>query len=278
MTDREASIRSVCEQPEDDTVRLVFADWLDGQEAARGRCRRCNGTRYRGMHSKNTFTQVRCECRDGTGLDTTDRDRAEFIRVQVELASFDTAYHLSYHNRAMCENSAVPLVKRSAELLHPAWSRELAATGFTDPTAVNQWEFRRGFVSAIELPAADFLAHAAAIFAAHPVTAVALTGKVPSPRHIGAPPANEEWGWCMVETESAPEPWPVPYFVPAVLRGHWPAGRLWAKYWVVFDSETEAVVALSAACVNYARSLVGLPPLNNLSIASLTEGPAVAWQ
>lgn len=29
MSEREAFVRSICEQPEDDVVRLVFADWLD---------------------------------------------------------------------------------------------------------------------------------------------------------------------------------------------------------------------------------------------------------
>ena len=29
MTEREALLRAVCENPDDDTPRLVFADWLD---------------------------------------------------------------------------------------------------------------------------------------------------------------------------------------------------------------------------------------------------------
>src|SRR5262245_24225920 len=37
MTEREALLRAVCENPDDDLPRLVFADWLDenGDEAAR---------------------------------------------------------------------------------------------------------------------------------------------------------------------------------------------------------------------------------------------------
>jgi uncharacterized protein (TIGR02996 family) len=29
MNDREALLRAVCENPDDDTPRLVFADWLE---------------------------------------------------------------------------------------------------------------------------------------------------------------------------------------------------------------------------------------------------------
>jgi uncharacterized protein (TIGR02996 family) len=48
MTERDALLAAVCENPDNDTLRLVFADWLEE-----------NG----------------------------DPERAEFIRVQVELAS-----------------------------------------------------------------------------------------------------------------------------------------------------------------------------------------------
>src|SRR5262245_45901678 len=47
MTDRDAFIRAICSAPEDDTVRLVFADWLE---------------------------------------EHGEEERAEFIRVQIELA------------------------------------------------------------------------------------------------------------------------------------------------------------------------------------------------
>lgn len=47
MTDREALLRSVCENPDDDLARLVFADWLDEHD---------------------------------------EPERAEFIRVQIELS------------------------------------------------------------------------------------------------------------------------------------------------------------------------------------------------
>ena len=52
MTDEDAFVRAICEAPEDDTPRLVFADWLQ---------------------------------------ENRDTARAEFIRTQVELARLDAA-------------------------------------------------------------------------------------------------------------------------------------------------------------------------------------------
>src|SRR5688572_6709814 len=48
MTERDALLRAVCENPDDDTPRLVLADWLDENE---------------------------------------EPERAEFIRLQIELAT-----------------------------------------------------------------------------------------------------------------------------------------------------------------------------------------------
>lgn len=135
MNDEAGFLAKILSEPEEDTHRLVYADWLEE-----------NGR----------------------------PERAEFIRVQVELATFDSSYYLSYTNRDMCENSAVPLIKRSAELLHPAWSRDLIALPLS-PTACNDWMFRRGFASEVISPAADWVAHGDLIRSRHPVTKVKLT-------------------------------------------------------------------------------------------------------
>jgi len=65
MTDGEALHQRILLDPTDNDVRLIYADWLD---------------------------------------ENNQPEKAEFIRVQVELATFDSSYFLSYHNRQMCEN------------------------------------------------------------------------------------------------------------------------------------------------------------------------------
>jgi uncharacterized protein (TIGR02996 family) len=99
-------IRALLAQPDDDTLRLAMADWFDENE---------------------------------------DPARAEFIRVQVELA------------RGVEERERrVALEKRQAELLvgHEArWVEPLAEVLGTGPGEWGGWVFRRGFVEYFHLPA-----------------------------------------------------------------------------------------------------------------------------
>jgi uncharacterized protein (TIGR02996 family) len=99
MTRDEAFLQTICENPDDDVPRLVYADWLE---------------------------------------EHGDADRAEFIRVQIELAKMD---------RGDPRRSA--LAVREAELLRAgeaAWRKEWPApVGFT-------WgSLRRGFPEAMVL-------------------------------------------------------------------------------------------------------------------------------
>ncbi len=75
------------ESPDDDLPRLLYADWLDEQESVRVECRKC-------IHTPGSidagYPGDLEECRTchgtGTTIDTTNADRAELLRVQVELA------------------------------------------------------------------------------------------------------------------------------------------------------------------------------------------------
>lgn len=171
MTDGEAILRTILDNPDDDAPRLVYADWLDehGQEEA-----------------------------------------AEFIRVQVELARSPrweyaeckvcgaTPNEEGYINHGRgcyvldsdgggSEGAAeteryIELSTRERELLNAGWRRLapdfplLMTNGFLDIIAGHaNVTFHRGFVERITCTASDWLAHADAIRAAHPVRAVTLT-------------------------------------------------------------------------------------------------------
>lgn len=229
MTTREALLRSVLENPADDTARLVYADLLQEE---------------------------------------SEHERAEFIRAQVELSTFDDAYYLSYDNRSMCENSAVPLIKRTAELLHPAWSKDICEM-LLPPVMANDWIFRRGFISEITLPTATFFEHAAAIFAAHPVERVRLTDREPfvHPAYNVVPmPPPSQWGaiWPAAilrgnqREDEHSSPWVLPLALRELLRRReFP----YAEFNDAFTPEDAAHAEASWACVAYGRSLAGLPPL-----------------
>ncbi len=98
MNDEYALLNAIAADPEDDTVRLAYADWLDEnpkEETVRAECPHCDG------HGE-IITSHRSDCYfcKGEGwLDTTTNAnpaRAEFIRVQCELERtprFETPEH-----------------------------------------------------------------------------------------------------------------------------------------------------------------------------------------
>lgn len=116
-----ALLKAVLANPEDDAVRLVYADWL--QE-------------------------------EGDGA------RAEFIRVQIELA-----------RRFRFDPERLPLLRRERELLerHEAeWTKPIAAIS-------RACVFRRGFVDAVAVGGAKLLSHGRKLFDKAPVRHVKAT-------------------------------------------------------------------------------------------------------
>jgi uncharacterized protein (TIGR02996 family) len=118
VTHDDAFLQAIIESPDDDGPRLVYADWLE---------------------------------------DHSEPERAEFIRVQCELARLpeDTP------QRAR-------LAAREQALLGEhgrAWARPL-------PGWATSWEFRRGFVEGVTASPEAFLAHADSLFRASPIRRV----------------------------------------------------------------------------------------------------------
>jgi uncharacterized protein (TIGR02996 family) len=98
MSDEAGLLAAITDNPDDDTVRLAYADWLDEHLKPDVICDHCNGKPkqqfFHGATSTNWtrggvnagVTVYLCGSCNATGTvpDTTNRDRAEFIRVQVE--------------------------------------------------------------------------------------------------------------------------------------------------------------------------------------------------
>jgi uncharacterized protein (TIGR02996 family) len=116
----DAFLQAIVASPGDDNPRLIYADWLE----ERG-----------------------------------DRDRAEFIRVQCDLAQLSK----SDPRRRQPE-------RREQELLALRRQEWVAPLGGT----VRNVAFERGLVARIELDADEFLTHAASIFSVAPVTHAAI--------------------------------------------------------------------------------------------------------
>jgi uncharacterized protein (TIGR02996 family) len=86
MTDHEDFMVAIIANPDDDLPRLVYADWLDRQNGLDS-CTWCRGGFIPGP-SCDSETPQKCEYCGGTGSVTNGtHERAEFIRVQCELAT-----------------------------------------------------------------------------------------------------------------------------------------------------------------------------------------------
>lgn len=142
MNVHDALLAAVIADPDEDTPRLVMADWFDE-----------NG----------------------------QPDRAEFIRVQCEIANLSDPIPPNTIIRVLTSDEANrrnALRRRERELKDPSdltwhlrWPSELSRKGWHYPVQV----FRRGFVESVTCSAEDWLRVGNAVRIAQPVTRVELT-------------------------------------------------------------------------------------------------------
>ena len=124
MSDGDALMRAVLAQPLEDAPRLVYADWLEE-----------NG----------------------------DRDRARFIRLQVDAARTDRP---GYADRLQMEADAL-FWRHRVE-----WSAPVIEAMGTDRKYIGLADWHRGFVSVLNVPGDRFLERASGIFAVTPIERV----------------------------------------------------------------------------------------------------------
>lgn len=136
MTERDEFVRLICADPEDDTVRLVFADWLEehGGEPERGEFIRAMVSTHGPLHEHKPCSV--CPACDSLR-------RAHILWRSLSPVPWPYAFP---NQRAAKRNT---------------FARWLLVS--------------RGFVESVVCAAADWLQHGNGIRAAHPVTTVRLT-------------------------------------------------------------------------------------------------------
>ncbi len=186
MSDRDAFLRTILAAPDDDAPRLVYADWLDDQ----------------GEGERAEFIRVQCLLSRLIAEDKNPRRPAggmELFGYRMALCR-DFKFWAAFLERAeehgqKCELCAAG---RAREILAAApfeeWAGDLIGEGVgvrvtnssTGSVHHGVWlaaggvplidfNFVRGLVGEVECDAADWLAHADAILAEHPVREVRLT-------------------------------------------------------------------------------------------------------
>jgi uncharacterized protein (TIGR02996 family) len=234
-------LHDICQNPADDGVRLIYADWLDD----------------RGLPG--------------------DSGRAEFIRGQIEIARLcqDPAAPWTDFQLLECHRSLTSAMHNGDyEFLAPDWTE----------TPVGAWSWRghgpqlvvrcgyfavrypypftlhwrRGFIEAISLSLVDFQAHAARLFASHPVQHVTLTDRKPARLPVARGEVDPGlWGWVNHPGRTMPGPQQF-YRLPGCL---YDALEGWVhnpRAWRFYRTQAEAQEALARACVRWGRQQAGL--------------------
>lgn len=159
-TTEHALLAGILAAPDDDLPRLVFADRLD-EIAGDVACGVCHGVGDALVQTDYGATQERCLTCHGTGrVSDGRRERAEFIRVQCELARYEEKVEDSARADHWWN------LKRRERVLRDTHSDRwrLEATGKLGVPLTGETWFSRGFVSSLTLSAADWLRVADAVY------------------------------------------------------------------------------------------------------------------
>lgn len=203
MTIERQFLADILAHPQDDTPRLIYADWLD--DNAETRSCGCRGGQVYGMGegSDDVYRNRWSTCPRCNGAAVVPDERsahAEFIRTQCALGVIDNEVaalgpcYCSGPDPTGCGRcrkgerlglwvKRQSLRKREAELLvgYPGWHPWAGSARLVLPDGKHFAEyltFRRGFVEALTCTAEDWIAHADAITAEHPIREVQLTTEV----------------------------------------------------------------------------------------------------
>lgn len=228
-------LQTIVENPLDDAPRLIYADWLDDQG---------------------------------------DYERAEFIRVQIELASTPEWIPATpaevglgpdeVHGELRKANRRYGSLKlRELELLK---RNSVFGTGGLMWLDVarwpiihwdGNWEFRRGFVEKVKFSHDGFLAFSVAeLFKRAPILEVGLVDR--NPLYGWGENQIDRWGWdCFGDFGD------YPHFIEETLLNRMPnnSHSSMGDGSRLFATVQEATTALSKACVVYGRQLAGLPSI-----------------
>lgn len=146
MTERESFMKAIIDDPDNDQIRLVFADWLE---------------EYGG-----------------------EPERAEFIRLQIELAERNVKpYNLCWESAIACRivaKDSSNLVHRCSNILvefGQKWWQE--GNYLINQLPIWKASWRRGFVSRIDCNMSQWREHGPAIVRNHPVQVVRIDDKFP---------------------------------------------------------------------------------------------------
>lgn len=229
MNDGDALLAAILAHPDEDTPRLVYADWL--QERGRGeraelirlQCAIAAPFRHpcRGCGKPIRTDRVA----DGCGCNSPRGVNHGIVPVYVcTCAECDASESGSARGRPM---DVCVLRREEDEMLNVWWSRFAGPAYYIIPYNA-RWRdyitFWRGFVESITCTAADWLQHGDAVLAAHPVTKVTLTSRPELDNFRTAPAIDGVM--CRLSGRATEAEWPAGAALTSVARrlleAEWP--------------------------------------------------------
>jgi uncharacterized protein (TIGR02996 family) len=220
-------LRAICEVPEDDTLRLVFADWLEEND---------------------------------------EPELAEFIRLQLctnditdrilrLLQTNSSKWIPNWHERG-----------RNGPCWH-AWETIPMVTTAPYKLAkeCEVWYLQRGFACSFKSPVATFMQECEQVFLSHPIEKVWLDDRQAwEVEHFwnGSPQTPHVWRKAPSAYLTRPEQLPAPLF--CLLKNQENAKDGYSSAY--YETEQEADADLSQACVTYGRIRAGLPISRSIAV------------
>lgn len=307
MNERQAFIDHILANPEDDTCRLVFADWLEEHHESE----RAEFIRVQIALTKTTQYES-WECKVCSARPDED-GRIEHGRGCYRL--FEDGGGFEYAEETMEYKTLQEIIQRLIDkiadpilnLIWPSWNEkeyltepilDINVIDRSNPNGkkIGKLNLDRGFIQSIECKLSDWLQHGPTICREHPVQSVRITDR--NPFTYWDHEANRDgWGWHFTNDEGLESFLPVvliPFFAKVVTgtryRGRYcyyaspeaahsdlsQAYIQWARQTkpiqvggkTNFDDMKAKVLEMQ----NHTRLLLGLPPTDEIEPINLSDG------
>lgn len=256
-------IRDICLHPEDDSLRLIFADWLsdngqeDRAEFVRVQLELEELKKVKGKSTGQTLAGFPVHIVPSGHFEREDKLK----RRERELLMSEPDGRFSYNVFEWLKmGTGWPCFWGGGQELEFGWILPGPLGGINPKCFV---KFRRGFVEEITLPCLAFLEHAKEIFSHHPVRKVTWEDAQPYAIPLEDPPSPPEreipawFHWSPGERER--QDWDdVPTEIWKLLEKGKERESFWYWYLGTPQSSPLMVEDLSQACVRWGRGQAGL--------------------
>ncbi len=281
MTDQDAFIRAIVEDPADITPRLIYADWLEERGHPRAEFIRVQcelDDNWPGIicfQCKKTNKENRSKyCGDGSNKDYPHRWETSLRTVTLRNRERELLHHYARHWVLPLARILFPGTKIVEDEERSKCYDKHGNTSGAEGHRTAHWVFRRGFIEVVTLRLQDWIGEECPRPPIHILKSLAHDGcqlclgtsriGAHGPEIVKACPVREvvvsdqrplrlspdEWAWFMDEapTHFGTVEARLPWFIFRLMKSE-PAGQ-WSKAW---SSEAAARAALSDALIAWAK-------------------------